>query len=76
MHLSISKDIVSTQICDKCDDFDFEIVNIPFLDGSVPRSTSYGVYICQLIHFARVRSTALERSEKNNEGLKPVLRRA
>ena len=28
----------------------------PFLDGDVPRSTSYGVYISQLIHFARVSS--------------------
>ena len=27
-----------------------------FLDGDVPRSPSYGVYISQLIHFARVRS--------------------
>ena len=37
---------------DKRDDFDFEIVNFPFLDGDVPRSTSYGVYISQLIRFA------------------------
>ena len=29
-------------------DFEFEIVNFPFLDGNVPRSTSYGVYISQL----------------------------
>ena len=28
----------------------------PFLDGDVPRSTSYGVYISQLIRFARVSS--------------------
>ena len=35
------------------DDFDFEIVNFPFLDGDVPRSTSYGDYISQLIRFAR-----------------------
>ena len=34
--------------------FDFEIVNFPFLDGDVPRSSSYGVYISQLIRFARV----------------------
>ena len=27
----------------------FEIVNFPFLDGDVPRSPSYGVYISQLI---------------------------
>ena len=34
--------------------FDFEIVNFPFLDGDVPCSPSYGVYIPHLIHFARV----------------------
>ena len=27
----------------KRDDFNFEIVNFPFLDGDVPRSPSYGV---------------------------------
>ena len=56
LHLSISNDIVSTKTCDRRDDFDFEIVNFPFLDGDVPRSTSYGVYISQLIHFARASS--------------------
>ena len=30
LHLSISNDIVSTNIYDKRDDFDFEIVNFPF----------------------------------------------
>ena len=28
----------------------------PFIDGDVPRSTSYGVYISQLIHFATASS--------------------
>ena len=56
LHLSISNDIVSTKIYDKRDDFDFEIVNFPFLDDDVPRSTSYGVYISQLIRFARASS--------------------
>ena len=32
LHLSISNDIVSTKIYDKRLDFDFEIVNFPFLD--------------------------------------------
>ena len=54
--MSISNDIVSTKIYDKRDDFDFEIVNFPFLDGDIPRSTSYGVYISQLIRFARASS--------------------
>ena len=53
LHLLISNDIVSTKIYDKRDDFDLEIVNFPFLDGDVPLSTSYGVYISQLIRFAR-----------------------
>ena len=35
------RDIVSANIYDKLDDFDFEIVNFPFLDGDVSRSTSY-----------------------------------
>ena len=56
LHLSISNDIVSTKIYDKRDDFDFEIVNFPLLDGNVPRSTSYGVYISQLIRFSRASS--------------------
>ena len=28
-------------------------MNFPFLDGDVPRSTSYGVHISQLIRFAQ-----------------------
>ena len=56
LHLSISNGFVSSKIYDKRDDFDFDIVNFPFLDGDVPRSTSYGVYISQLIRFARVSS--------------------
>ena len=56
LHLSISNDIVSTKVYDKRDDFNFEIVNFPFLDGDVPHSTSYGVYISQLFRFARASS--------------------
>ena len=56
LHLSISNDIVSTKIYDKRGDFHFEIVNFPFLDGDVPRSTFYGVYISLLIRFTRTSS--------------------
>ena len=59
LHLSISNDSVSTKIYDKRDDFDFEIVNFPFLDGDVPRSTSYGVYISQLIRLLEHLATLL-----------------
>ena len=56
MYLSISNDIVSIKIYDKHDDFDFKIVNFPFVDDDVPRSTSYRVYFSQLIRFARASS--------------------
>ena len=54
LNLSVINGIVSSKIYDKRDDFNFEIVNFPFLDGDVPRSPSYGVYISQRIRFARV----------------------
>ena len=44
LNLSITNGIVSSKIYDKRDDFNFEIVNFPFLD----------VYSSQLIRFARV----------------------
>ena len=65
LHLSISNDIVSTKMFDKRDDFDFEIVNFPFLDGDVPHSKSYGVYISQLIRFARASSYVTDFNTRN-----------
>ena len=58
LHLSISNGFFSSKIYDKCHGFDFDIVTFPFFDGDVPRSTSYGVYISQLIRFARVCNVA------------------
>ena len=43
LNLSITNGIVSSKMYDKRDDFSFEIVNFPFLDGDVSRSPSYGV---------------------------------
>ena len=54
LHLNISDGFVSSNIYDKCDDFDFDIVSFPFLDGDIPRSRSYGVNILQLIRFVGV----------------------
>ena len=44
LNLSIHNDTVSTQIYDKRDEFDFDIVNFPFLVGDVPRRP-FMVYI-------------------------------
>ena len=56
LNLSITNGTDSTKIYDKQDIFDFDIGIFPFLDGDVPRHTSYGVYIAQLIRFARASS--------------------
>ena len=63
--LCISNGTVSTKIYDKRDDFDFDIVNFPFLDGDVPRRTSYGVYVSQLIRFARASSNLNDFNYRN-----------
>ena len=74
LHLSISNDIVSSKIYDKRDDIDFEIVNFQFFDGDVPRSTSYGVYISQLIHFARASSYVTDFNTRNKLLIKKLLK--
>ena len=65
LNVSITNGIVSSNIYDKQDEFNFEIVNFPFLDGDVPRSLSYGVYISQLIRFARVCSYVDDFNNRN-----------
>ena len=65
LQLSTSSDIVSTKIYGKRDDFDFEIVNFPFLDGDVPHNTYYGVYIFQLVRFARSSSHVADLNTPN-----------
>ena len=65
LNLSITNGIFSSKIYDKRDDFNFEIVNFPFLDEDVPRSPSYGVYVSQLIPFARVCSNVDDFNNRN-----------
>ena len=52
LHLSISNSSISSNIYDKRDDFDFDIVNFPFLDGYIPCRPFNGVYNPQLIRLA------------------------
>ena len=61
----ISNGFVSSKIDDKRDDFDFDIVNFPFLDGDVPSRPFYGLYISQLIRFARVCSHVEDFNARN-----------
>ena len=43
---------LTTKIYDKRDDFEFSIVNFPFLISNIPEPPAYGVYISQLIRYS------------------------
>ena len=47
---------ISTNIYDKRDDFNFKIINFPNMCSNIPASPAYGVYISQLVHYARASS--------------------
>ena len=44
---------LSTKIYDKRDDFNFKIIIFPNMCSNIPASPAYGVYISQLIRYAR-----------------------
>ena len=52
LHFTISSGAVSARVCDGRDDFNFEIVNFPFLDDDVPHSVSGAVCVSQNVQFA------------------------
>ena len=56
--LSIGRDgQLHTSIYDKRDDFNFHTTNFPFLSSNIPTSPAYGVFILQLIRYARACSS-------------------
>ena len=44
---------LSTKLYDKRDDFNFPIVNFPFICSNIPTSPAYGVFVSQLVRYAR-----------------------
>ena len=56
--LSIGKDgQLHTSLYDKRDDFNFHITNFPWLSSNIPSSPAYGVFISQLVRYARASSS-------------------
>lgn len=53
LHLEIKNSSIQYRLFDKRDNFKFNIVNFPDLSGNVPTSQSYGVFISQLVRYAR-----------------------
>ena len=61
--LEINKKVISSNIYAMTLDL---LVNFPLLSGDVPRLPSYGVYISQLVQFARCCTSVIDFHSKNH----------
>ena len=54
LHLEIdSEGRLRTKLYEKRDDFNFPIVNFPFICSNIPAAPAYGVYIFQMMRYSR-----------------------
>jgi hypothetical protein len=54
LHLEIdSEGRLRAKLYDKIDDFNFPIVNFPFICSNIPAATAFGVYNSQMIRYSR-----------------------
>jgi hypothetical protein len=53
LHLD-SEGRLRTNLYGKRDDFNFPIVNFPFICSNIPAAPAYGVYISQMIRYSKV----------------------
>ena len=57
MRIESENGLLNFSIYDKRDDFNFDIVNFPFMDSCIPKKSALGVFYSQMIRFARVNSS-------------------
>ena len=55
-YLYIDNGKLTTRLYDKRDDFNFPIVNFPFLSSNIPSAPAYSVNVSQVIRYARTGS--------------------
>ena len=65
LNIKVIGNEIHTSVYNKRDDFEFPIVNFPWLSGDVPRLPSYGIYILQLVRFAWCCTSVLDFHSKN-----------
>ena len=57
MCISIYRAKFRVILYDKRMDYSFKVISYPFLDGNVPKNLSYGIFISQLVRFAKLNTT-------------------
>ena len=62
-HLYLNNGKLTTRLYDKRDDFNFLIVKFLFLSSNIPSVPAYGVYVSQLIRYARAGLNYQERGK-------------
>jgi hypothetical protein len=54
LHLEIDSEVrLRTKLYDQRNDYNFPIVNFPFICSNIPAAPAYGVYISQMIRYSR-----------------------
>ena len=73
LNIKVIGNDIHTSVYDKRDDFGFPIVNFPWLSGDVPRLQSYGIYISQIVRFARFCTSFFDfHSKKSSNHFKTI----
>ena len=57
MSISIYSGKFKVTLYDKRNDYDFNVISYPYLDGNIPNNLSYGVFVSQLVRFAKINTT-------------------
>ena len=55
--ISIYRGTFVLGLYDKRKDYSFDVISYPFLDGNIPKSQSYGIFVSQLVRFCNVNNT-------------------
>ena len=57
LSISIYRGTFLLKLYDKRNDYNFQVITFPFLDGNIPKAPSYGVYISQLVRYCHINNT-------------------
>ena len=74
--VKIEDSIISTSLYDKRDAYDFPIVNFPTLTGNIPLRSSYGVFVGELVRYARACTNLCDFQNRTFRLVKKLLRQA
>ena len=73
LNIKVIGNNIHTSVYDKRNDCGFPIVNFTWLNGDVPRLPSYGIYISQLVRFARCCTSVFDFHSKNLKNTSKLL---